>query len=407
MTGQWDDIAMNAGWLTAEPPKGPVVFDGPLPVGLKRVPMGVDVDDRRYMIVNMGPQHPSTHGVLRVILALDGEEVQAGEAVVGYLHRGIEKLCEHTVYDAVATRMDRGDYLSSIMNELAFTLAVEKLMDIEVPRRANWLRVLTCEVNRLASHLVWYASYGLDVGGMGQFLYAFRDRESLLEVLEDITGQRMMFYYMRIGGVANDITASAEKKLRTFLDKFDTLLEEHDQLIGGNELFQHRTKGVGVITREQAIGFGVSGANGRASGLDFDVRRDRPYAAYDELEFDVPVMTSGDGWARYVVRIEEMRQSVRLIKQCLAGMPEGDIRDKTRKNIKPPKGESYAAVESARGELGVYLVSDGGPTPYRMRYRPPTLFALQAAEAILPGLLLADAVATLGGIDLVLGETDR
>ncbi len=404
---EWNTIPMDAGWLGAGPEHAPFTFDGPIPVGLPRVPTGVDVHDPRYMVVNMGPQHPSTHGVLRMILALDGEEVVAGESVIGFLHRGIEKLSEHTKYDAIATRMDRGDYLSSIMNEMAYILAVEKLMDVEVPRRANWMRVLVSELNRLASHLVWYATYGLDVGGMGQFLYAFRDRERLLEILEELTGQRMLFFYLRVGGVAGDMTPRAEQMITSFLADFDQMLIEHDELLGGNEIFQARTKGVGVITREQAIGFGLSGANARSCGLDFDVRRDRPYAAYDEFEFDVPTHTAGDGWARYVVRMEEMRQSVRIIKQCMAGLPEGPVVDKVRKVIKAPAGEAYAAVESARGELGVYLVSDGGNSPYRLRYRPPSLYALQAAEAVLPGMLLADAVATLGGIDLVLGETDR
>jgi len=360
-----------------------------------------------HLVVNMGPQHPSTHGVLRVLLELDGEEVITGEAVIGYLHRGIEKLAEHRRYNAVGTLMDRGDYVSGIMNELAFALAAEKVAGIEVPRRANWLRVLFSELNRLASHLVWYGTMGLDSGAMGQFLYAVRDRENLLDILEDVTGQRMMFNYVRPGGVVNDITTTAEAKIRTFLETIDMYLDEHHGLLGGNEIFQARMKGVGVVSREMAIAFGLTGANLRASGVSFDVRRDRPYAAYDEMDFEVPLAEAGDCWSRYVVRIEEMRQSVRMIRQCIDGLPEGEHTAKVPKVLRPPAGEAYAAVESARGELGVYLVADGTENPYRMRYRPPALYALQAGEALLPGNLLADAVVILGSFDVVLGEIDR
>ncbi len=397
------NIVAHAGWLSPESPAEPLT----LPSSLKRVPRGIDEVMTEHLIVNMGPQHPSTHGVLRVLLELDGEEIVGAETIVGYLHRGIEKLAEHRRYNAVGTLMDRGDYISGIMNELAFALAAEKVAGIEVPRRANWLRVLFSELNRLASHLVWYGTMGLDAGGMGQFLYAVRDRENLLDILEDVTGQRMMFNYVRPGGVVNDITTTAERKIRAFLETIDTYIEEHHALLGGNEIFQGRMRGVGVITREMAMAFGLTGANLRASGLSFDIRRDRPYAAYDEMDFEVPVAEDGDCYARYLVRMEEMRQSVRIIRQCMDGMPEGEHTAKVAKVLRPPAGEAYAAVESPRGELGVYLVSDGTEHPYRMRYRPPALFALQAGEALLPGLLLADAVVALGSLDFVLGEIDR
>ena len=396
-------IVSHAGWLTTEPPAEPVT----LPASLKRAPSGVNELMTEHLIVNMGPQHPSTHGVLRVLLELDGEEVITGEAVIGYLHRGIEKLAEHRRYNAVGTLMDRGDYVSGIMNELAFALAAEKVAEIEVPRRADWLRVLFSELNRLASHLVWYGTMGLDAGAMGQFLYAVRDRENLLDILEDVTGQRMMFNYVRPGGVVNDITPTAEVKIRRFLKTIDRYLDEHDELLGGNEIFQGRMRGVGVISKEMAVAFGLTGANLRASGLSFDVRRDRPYAAYEEMKFDIPVAEEGDCYARYLVRMAEMRQSVRIIRQCIDGLPEGDFTAKVPKILRPPAGEAYAAVESARGELGVYLVSDGTENPYRMRYRPPALYALQAGEALLPGVMLADAVVILGSLDFVLGEIDR
>lgn len=398
------ETVTHAGWLTPNPP---TAQHPDAPLSLKRAPSGVDELVTEHLVLNMGPQHPSTHGVLRVLLELDGEEVVAGETVIGYLHRGIEKLAESRRYNAVGTLMDRGDYISGIMNELAFALATEKLLEVEVPRRAQWLRTLFSELNRLASHLVWYGTFGLDAGAMGQFLFAIRDRENLLDILEDVSGQRMMFNYVRPGGVVNDITTTAEAKIRKFLETFDMYLEEHDQLLGGNEIFQKRVKGVGVVDRATAIAFGMTGANLRASGVSFDVRRDRPYDAYPELDFDVPIAEAGDCWARYVVRMEEMRQSVRMVRQLMDGMPEGEHTAKVAKVLRPPAGETYAAVESPRGELGVYLVSDGSDTPYRMRYRPPALYALQLGEAILPGTLIADTVMILGSFDLVLGEIDR
>ncbi len=378
-----------------------------LPAGLTRAPAGVNSLATEHLIVNMGPQHPSTHGVLRVLIELDGEQLVAGEASIGYLHRGIEKLAESRRYSAMGTLMDRGDYISGINNEMAFALATEKLMDIEVPRRANWLRSLMAEINRIASHLIWYGPMGLDTGAMGPFLYAMRDREVLLDILEDVTGQRMMFNYVRPGGVLNDITTTAEKKIRVFLETFDQYLEEHVEILAGNEIFQARMRGVGIIDRERAVGFSLSGANLRASGVGFDVRRDRPYAAYPELDFDIPVAEEGDCFARFMVRMEEIRQSVRMVKQCIDGLPEGEFTAKVPKVLRPPAGEAYAAVESPRGELGIHLISDGTDTPYRMRYRPPAMYALQVGESLLPGNLLADGIVILGSTDIVLGEIDR
>ena len=379
----------------------------PIPAGLRRAPSGVDVEHSEHLILNMGPQHPSTHGVLRLILELDGETIVSGEAVIGYLHRGIEKLAESRRYSAVGTLLDRGDYLSGIHSELAFALAAEKVAEIEVPRRASYLRVLVGELNRIASHIAWYGPMGLDSGAMGQFLYTWRDREALLDILEDITGQRMMFNYVRPGGVLNDITTTAEAKIRAFLDAFAIHVEENTELLMGNEIFQMRTQGVGVFSREVALGFGLTGACLRGSGVNWDIRRDRPYAAYPEFEFDVPVVDAGDVYSRCAVRLEEMRQSARIVRQCLDGLPEGEHTAKVAKVLRPPVGEAYAAVESPRGELGIHLVSDGTDLPYRMRYRPPALFALQAGEALLPEILIADAVVLMGSMDLILGEVDR
>ena len=298
-----------------------------LPAGIRRLPEGVDDLATEHLVVNMGPQHPSTHGVLRMIVELDGEEVVNAEASIGYLHRGIEKLGEQWRYSAAVNLMDRGDYVSGMHNELAFALATEKLLEVEVPRKANWIRSLVCELNRISSHLVWYGTFGLDAGAMGQFLYAWRDREMILDILEAISGQRMMFNYVRPGGVVADLPLGIDVKIREFLDAFAVHIEEHDQLLGGNEIFQGRVRGIGVIDRDLALAFGLTGANLRGSGVGFDLRRDRPYAAYEELQFDIPVGTTGDCWDRYAVRMSEMRQAARMIRTArrrhARGRPHG------------------------------------------------------------------------------------
>ncbi|MRS12166.1 MAG: NADH-quinone oxidoreductase subunit D [Actinobacteria bacterium] len=355
----------------------------------------------------MGPQHPSTHGVLRLLIEVDGEEVVTVEVSVGYLHRGIEKLAEHRRFNAIGTLMDRGDYVSGIHGETAVALAVERLMEIEVPRKAQWLRSLAAELNRIASHLVWFGTFGLDTGGMGQFLYAMRDREAILDILEAITGQRMMFNYARPGGVVADLPVGIDEKIRAFCDTFDTYLDEHHALLGGNEIFQGRVKGIGIIDAEKAFAFGLTGANLRGAGVDFDVRKKRPYDAYPELDWEVPLGSAGDAWDRYMVRMGEMRQSARMIRQLIDGIPEGEHTAKVPKVLRPPAGEIYACVESSRGETGIHLVTDGGDTPYRMHYRAPSIFALQAVEDIVPGHLIADTVMMVGSTDVMLGETDR
>jgi NADH-quinone oxidoreductase subunit D len=380
---------------------------GTPPAGIRRVPTGVDGLTTEHLIINMGPQHPSTHGVLRILIEVDGEELKAAEVSLGYLHRGIEKLAEHRRFNAIGTLMDRGDYVSGIHGETAVALAVETLMEIEVPRRAKWLRTMMAEINRIASHLVWYGTFGLDTGAMGQFLYCMRDRENLLDILEAVTGQRMMFNYVRPGGVVGDLPAGADAKIRAFLDTFDAYLDEHHALLGGNEIFQGRTKGIGVIDADKALAFGLTGANLRASGIDFDIRKKRPYDAYPELDFDVPLGSNGDAWDRYMVRMGEMRQAARMIRQCIDGLPEGDFTAKVPKVLRPPAGEVYASVESSRGETGIHLVTDGSDTPYRMHYRAPSFFALQVVEDLIPGHLIADACMIVGSTDIMLGESDR
>ncbi len=382
-------------------------FVGEPPAGIRRVPTGVDGLSTEHLVINMGPQHPSTHGVLRLLIEVDGEEVVAVEVTLGYLHRGIEKLAEHRRYDQLGTLMDRGDYVSGMHGEQAVALAVERLMEIEIPRKAAWIRTMVAELTRIASHLVWFGTFGLDTGAMGQFLYAMRDREAAVEILEAISGARMMFNYIRPGGVVDDLPAGIDQKILAFCDGFETYLDEHHALLGGNEIFQGRVRGIGVIDRDTALAFALTGPNLRASGLGFDLRRDRPYDAYPELEFDIPVGTTGDSWDRYMVRMEEMRQANRMVRQCIEGMPDGDFKAKVPRVLRPPEGEIYAATESSRGETGVHIVSDGSDTPYRFHYRSGSLHAMQALEEILPGHLLADVVMIVGSTDVMLGEVDR
>jgi NADH-quinone oxidoreductase subunit D len=377
------------------------------PQGLRRVPHALDELATEHLILNMGPQHPSTHGVLHVLLELDGEEVQAAEASVGYLHRGIEKLAESRKYHQVGTLLDRADYTAGMFTETAFALAVERLTQIEVPEKASWIRTLVMELNRIASHTVWIGTFGMDAGAMAPFLYMMRDREALLDILESISGGRMMFNYVRPGGVLADLPAGVDEKIRKWLSTFDTYLQEWDDLLGGNEIFQLRMKDVGVFSRETALAFGLTGASLRGSGVDFDVRKAMPYCVYPQLEFDVPLGSKGDCWDRYVVRVEEMRQAARLIRQLVDGVPEGDFTAKVPKVLKPAAGESYAAVESPRGELGIHLISDGGPTPYRVRIRPPAYYTLSLIDEALAGGLIADAVVIMASLDVVLGEIDR
>jgi NADH-quinone oxidoreductase subunit D len=379
-----------------------------LPKGLRRVPGGVDEFATEHLIVNMGPQHPSTHGVLHVLLELDGEEIVAAEASLGYLHRGIEKLAEHRRYHQIGTLLDRSDYLAGVHTELALARAVEAMMEIEVPDRARWLRSLVSEITRLSSHLVWMGTFGMDVGAMAPFLYILRDRDSILDILEEITGARMMFNYVRPGGVLYDVTPKADEMLRTFLDRFEsTYLPEYHDLLTGNEIFRARVRDVGVIDRDTAVGFGLTGGCLRGSGVAWDVRKERPYAAYEELDFDIPSGSTGDCWDRFMVRMEEIRIAAGLVRDILDGMPEGPHTAKVPKVLRPPEGEVYASVESPRGELGVHVVSDGSDMPTRMRVRPPSFFNLAVIDEILPGHMVADSVAIIGSLDIVLGEIDR
>jgi len=393
---------VNPGWLSPRPPAGIVV-----PRNVRRIadnPLQLCTD---HYLLNVGPQHPSTHGALRVIMEMDGERIMSGEAHVGQLHRGIEKLAEHRRYHQLATLVDRADYVSGITVETAVALATEQLADIEVPPRAQWLRCLMAEVNRIASHYMWMGPMGLDSGAMGIFLYMQKDREVFVDVLEEMTGQRLMFNYVRPGGVTGDLTPRAEQLLRDYLKIGIKRMEEHWDSLFESELFQQRTKGIGVLTREDVLSYGATGHVLRASGVDFDIRRDRPYDAYDQLEFDVMTRESGDIFDRVVCRLDEIRQSLRMIEQCLDGLPEGDIKAKMPKVLRVPEGEACGIVESARGEVGIHLIADGSDKPVRMRYRPPTLYSLAMAEILLPGILFADAIVGMGSFDFCFGEVDR
>ena len=386
----------------------------------------------RTMILNMGPQHPSTHGVLRVILEIDGENVVRLMPDVGFLHTGIEKTCEAKFYQQVVPLTDRIDYLCPMTNNLCYVLAVEKLLGLEIPPRAQWLRVLLNELTRINSHLVWLGTHAMDIGALTVFLYCFREREEILRLFEAISGQRMMTSYFRIGGVALEPPLDFFDRVRQFADGFDAKVDEYENLLTSNPIWGMRTKGVARITAEDAVALGASGPTLRGSGVDIDLRRDMPYTGYENFKFKVPVRTEGDVYARYLCRVEELRESNSIVKQALDGMPEGPIKADAPKIVLPdrekmktqmealihhfkiitegfavPAGEVYQAVESPRGEMGYYVVSDGGPKPYRVHMRSACLANMQTLPKMCEGRLLADVVAAIGSIDIVLGEIDR
>ena len=362
------------------------------------------------MLLNMGPQHPSTHGVFRMILKVDGELIYDVEPVIGYLHRGSEKLCERENYRQIVTLFDRLDYISNFNSELVFVMAAEKLMDLDVPERALLIRVILCELNRISSHMVFYGAYGTDVGIFGTaFMYGFIEREQIQQVFESVSGARMMHSYFRIGGVAQDVPEDFIPRVRALLDALKQGIDRCDKLLTYNEIFLERTIGIGKLPADEAVGFGVSGPTLRASGVPHDVRVDDPYLVYDRFGFEIPIGNNGDCWDRYWVRIEEMRQSVRIIEQALGMMEPGAILNRVHKFgfVKPPVGEVYVRAENPRGDFGVYLVSEGRETPYRVKVRAPSFSNLMALKRMVEGEYIADAVVILGSIDIVLGEVDR
>ncbi|MEW6364597.1 MAG: NADH-quinone oxidoreductase subunit D [Acidobacteriota bacterium] len=363
--------------------------------------------DTREIVVNMGPQHPSTHGVLRVILRLDGEMVVDADCVIGYLHRGCEKLGESRMYHQMIPTTDRLDYIAAISNNLCYCETVEKLYGIKAPPRAQYVRVILAELTRISSHLLWLATHALDIGAMTVFIYCFREREHILDIFEGYCGARLTNSALRVGGLPNDIQPDFKQKVKEFCDILPARIEEYEGLLTKNRIWMNRTIGVGILKPQDAIDLGVSGPTLRGSGVDWDVRKSNPYACYDEFEFDIPLGKTGDTYDRYLCRIEEMRQSRRIILQALERMPEGEIRAKLARTAKPPAGEVYHTIEAPKGQIGWYLVSDGSQKAYRWRVRAPSFVNLQALAKMVKGQLVADVVAVIGSIDIVLGEVDR
>jgi NADH-quinone oxidoreductase subunit D len=363
--------------------------------------------DTDGFIVNMGPQHPSTHGVLRLILKLDGEEILSAVPDIGFLHRGMEKIAENRTYLQFIPYTDRVDYLSAMSSNMAYVLAVERLADIPVPRRAEFLRVIMLELNRIASHLLWMGTLGLDLGAFTPFLYAFREREVILDLFEMTCGARLTYSYFRFGGVSKDIPPEFMPALKNFLPDLKKKIAEYDVLLTNNVIFLGRTKDIGILPKEMAIDYGVTGPNLRGSGVRWDLRKDDPYSIYSEFEFDIPIGSKGDCWDRYNVRIEEMRQSIRIIEQAIETIPPGNVSNGLMPNLRIEPGELYSRTESPRGELGIYLVSDGSNKPYRLKIRSPSFSNLSVLPEIAKGWKIADVVAILGSIDVVMGDVDR
>ncbi|HEY3441048.1 MAG TPA: NADH dehydrogenase (quinone) subunit D [Paludibaculum sp.] len=386
----------------------------------------------RRMTLNMGPQHPSTHGVLRILLELDGEIIQKAEPDIGFLHTGIEKQAEVLGWQQVVTLTDRMDYLSNLANNLAYVLPVEKLLGLEIPPKAQWLRVMLNELSRINSHVVWLGTHCLDLGAMSMFFYCFREREDILRILEMFSGQRLMTSYIRVGGVALEPPRGWEAVLGKFVREFPAKVDEYENLLNTNPIFMQRTKGVGHVSLEKLLDLGVSGPMIRAAGLPWDIRKSEPYSSYEKFDFDIPCYPESDVYARYRVRMEEMRQSARIIEQCMAGMPEGDWKADASKVVLPdrekmktqmealiyhfkivtegfrvPAGEAYVPVESPRGEIGFHVVSDGTSKPYRVFMRTPSFGNLQCLSELFVGRLISDSIAGLGSMDFVLGDVDR
>jgi NADH-quinone oxidoreductase subunit D len=364
----------------------------------------------REMELNFGPQHPSTHGVLRIVLKVDGERIVSARPDVGYLHRGTEKLFETETYPMVIPHTDRMDYVAAATNNHAFVLTVEKLLGLEIPKRAQYIRVVLDEMQRISSHLLWLATAAIDLGAITPFFYTFREREVILDLFEDYCGARLTLNCMRVGGLQEEIPDGWLEKLKAFTDDLGSKIDEYEELLTENRIWKQRTIGIGILDVPRCVAWGVTGPPLRAAGLAWDVRRAIPYECYPELDFEIPTGRNADTYDRYLVRIAELRQSRRILLQCcdwLAANPKGDIRGKVPRVIKPPAGDVYASVESPKGELGFYLVSNGGNRPYRLRVRPPSFINLQALPEMSRGHMVSDLVAIIGTIDIVLGEVDR
>jgi len=390
------------------------------------------VAETRFMTINMGPQHPATHGVLRMLVELDGEVIKKSTPYIGYLHRGVEKLAEARTYLQALTLSDRLDYTNGLSNNLAYCLACEKLLGLEIPKRAQCLRVVLCELQRIAAHLLWVATHALDLGAMTVLFYAFRERETILTIVEHVTGARLTPSYIRIGGLAKDVPPDFKSMVQAFVDEFPGKIDEYETLLTKNVIWRRRTQGIAQLSAPDAISYGVTGPVLRASGVNYDVRKAYPYSSYDEFDFIVPLGTNGDVYDRYLVRLQEMRQSLRIVEQGIAKLPDGPVnahvldvvppdKDEVQHDMaalirhfkimeegfKPPVGEAYGAVEAPKGELGFYLISDGSSKPFRMRIRAPSFLNLASIPKMIEGQMVADVVAAIGSVDIVLGEIDR
>jgi NADH-quinone oxidoreductase subunit D/NADH-quinone oxidoreductase subunit C/D len=365
-----------------------------------------DIAKEEY-IINMGPQHPSTHGVLRLVLSLKGEIVESVQPHCGYIHRGIEKMCEKLTYQQIIHLTDRMDYLSALINNESVCLAVENALEVEVPERVKYIRTIMDELTRLASHQLWWCSFGMDLGGLTCFFYGLRDREKILDTFEETIGNRLILSYYTPGGLMNDIHPNFQKRVKDFIKYFRKILPEYDQLLTGNVIMHNRTKGVGYISKEDVISFGVTGPSGRGSGFECDVRKHHPYSAYDKVNFKEALYYEGDTFARYKVRMDEMWESMNIIEQLIDNIPEGDYCAKMKPIIKLPEGEYYQRVEACRGELGCYIVSKGEKYPYRVKFRSPNFSNLSAIDTMVRGQKIADLVAVGGSLDYVIPDIDR
>ncbi len=369
-------------------------------------PKDIDLDYQDY-VINMGPQHPSTHGVMRFLLTLKGETVDNVQPHCGYIHRGIEKMTERLTYPQIVHLTDRLDYLSAHINNEAVCLCVENALQIEVPERVKYIRTIIDELNRIASHQLWWAAFGMDMGALTTFFYGLRDREYILDIFEETTGGRLIQSYNTPGGLMNDLHKDFQTKVKKFIKDFRKVLPEYDRLLTGNVIFTERSKGIGYISKEDAISYGVTGPSGRGSGFACDVRKIAPYSAYDKVQFKEALYTEGDTFARYKVRMDEMWESMNIIEQLIDNIPQGDYAAKMKAVIKLPVGEYYQRVEAARGEFGVHIISDGNKNPYRLKLRSPNFSNLSAINAMAKGHKIADLVAISGSLDLVIPDLDR
>lgn len=376
--------------------------------GGSKVPStGGDLGEADELVINVGPQHPATHGVLHLVITLQGETIKKVEPHLGYIHRSIEKMCESLSYRQFIYVTSRMDYLSSHINNHGCALCVEKGLQIEVPPRAQVIRVLMDELTRIASHELWWGAFAMDLGAFTPFFYAFRERETINDIMEETCGARLTMNYMVPGGVMYDIHPNFQKRVKDFIQLFRNKIDEYDDLVTGNIIFQNRTKGIGILSKEDAISYGCSGPVARASGVHCDIRKLYPYEVYNKVEFDEILETAGDSFARYLVRIQELKQSVRIIEQLIDNIPDGDFQAKTKAVLKLPKGEFYSRVETARGELGVYIVSEGATTPYRIKFRSPGFSNLSALDHLARSHKIGDLMAIMGTLDLVIPDIDR